>query len=124
MKTLLGIVVIVSLLIAVQTNSELQEKLRAVSSGASAQILSHNAKNDVRLVNGEFDAGITAHLTVKNNGKAGLIQIAAIVSCSDGEWTRSQNVSFEEDETKDFEFFFSEPTINATNIQVRYHVTP
>jgi hypothetical protein len=53
-----------------------------------------------------------------------MILVAVTLSCSEGEWGREQKMLFEEGERRLVEFFFHEPTINATNIQTRTRLIP
>lgn len=72
---------------------------------------------DVFLINGEPDAGFTVHATIANTGKEGPIKVKAVLTTSEGTFTREQSVSFPENATRVLDFGFPEPTINATNVQ-------
>jgi hypothetical protein len=88
------------------------------------QIVEQSVDKDVRIVDGEMDAGYNAHLKVRNQGEPGLIQITVTLSCSEGEWSRTQKLNFDSNEERNLEFFFHEPTMNASNVQARYDVSP
>ncbi len=85
-------------------------------SEAKGEFSNLKSKSDVRLVNDSLDYGIDVSFTVKNVGKKGTITITPRLSCSEGEWTREQTLTFDEGESKTFTYFFQEPTINAENI--------
>ncbi|HEX8353768.1 MAG TPA: hypothetical protein VF611_12760 [Pyrinomonadaceae bacterium] len=84
-------------------------------SEAEAKVLSMNAESDMGLVDGEPDYGFTVTLVIKNVGKTDPIRIRPRLSCSEGEWERTQTLTFSAGETKTLKYFFSEPTVNATN---------
>ena len=94
------------------------------NSDANCEISNLTGEPDVGIINGEADAGYKISLTVKNVGKSGAIKIAPWLSSSEGEWKREQNLPFEAGASRELEFFFYEPTINATNIHYGCKCTP
>lgn len=91
---------------------------------ASGKVLSVDAKSDVGILNEEMDYGITVTVVVKNVGEDGTIMINPSLSCSEGEWERTQNLHFKAQEIKKLTYFFAEPTINATNCHYGVSVLP
>lgn len=77
-----------------------------------------------QLVNGEFDWGSEVAFDVANQSERGTIHITVTLSCSEGQWARSQDLLFEKGQTMHLTYFFEEPTINATNYQAVVHVEP
>src|SRR5690606_24888202 len=82
------------------------------------------AVSDVFLVNGEMDAGYTVSVTVKNVGKEGKVALVANLSTSEGDFHRSQELQLPEGDVRDLKYQFTEPTLNATNVQARMECTP
>jgi hypothetical protein len=108
----LGILVVVSL------------ACRGLGSKAKGKASDLKCEAEVGIVKGEMDAGVKVSVVVKNVGDSGFITIKPEISTSEGEWTRSQDVTFTAGESKSLTYFFEEPTINATNIQCRVGVFP
>lgn len=79
---------------------------------------------DVGLINGEPDAGVRVKTTIRNEGKEGFLRVKARLSSSEGEWTREQKLHFDSGESKDLAWFFSEPSVNASNVQSWVEVSP
>ena len=98
--------------------------LSLFSSQANAELEKSTWEDDIEIRNGWPDAGVRTKMDVKNIGKRGMILVAVTLSCSEGEWGREQKMLFEEGERRLVEFFFNEPTINATNIQTRTRLIP
>jgi hypothetical protein len=94
------------------------------SSRANAQLEKSTWEDDIEIRDGWPDAGVRTKMDVTNIGKRGMILVAVTLSCSEGEWGREQKMLFEEGERRIVEFFFHEPTINATNIQTRTRLIP
>jgi hypothetical protein len=46
------------------------------------------------------------------------------LSSSEGEWSRTQNLSFDAGESRELKYLFPEPTISAGNLQARVSVFP
>jgi Domain of unknown function (DUF4190) len=89
------------------------------------EVLSINGEPDTKLIDGNLDYGVTVSVVVRNKSKqAGTVTIKSWLSCSEGEWNRSQELVFNGEETKQLTYFFQEPTINATNIQYGANVFP
>ena len=92
---------------------------------ASGDVSNVKCDHDVRIVNGEFDYGVSVAADVKNTGDTGGdIALNVFLSTSEGEWKRSQTLTFDKGQAQHFEWFFAEPTINATNIQCRVTAFP
>lgn len=93
-------------------------------SDAKGKVLSVTAEHDMGLVNGEADYGFTVTLVIKNVGGTGEIRITPGLSCSEGEWDRTQTLQFRAQETKRLTYFFHEPTVNASNCHYGASVWP
>ena len=76
------------------------------------------------LVNGEMDWGSEVTFDVKNEGDRGMIHVTVTLSCSEGQWVRSQDLLLEPGQTMHLTYFFAEPTINASNYQARVSAEP
>ncbi|GEM_PF-1369901 len=96
----------------------------AALSDAKGEVSNLRRKEEAKIVNGELDYGFIVSVTVKNVGKAGVIEIKPWLSSSEGEWKRTQTLNFTAGESKDLTYFFHEPTINATNIEYGIDVLP
>jgi Protein of unknown function (DUF2628)/GYF domain 2 len=102
----------------------------AIASGAGqvqkphGEISNLGAAEDTQIVNGDLDYGFNVRLTVRNTGAAGTIIVTPWLTCSEGQWTRSQQIVFDAGESKQLTYFFNEPTINATNVQYGARATP
>lgn len=105
-------------------DADVQRAIDAALSEAKGQVQNLQASNDSRIINDEFDYGWTVSFSIKNVGKAGIIMVSPWISCSEGEWSLFQKVSFAAGETKSFTYFFHEPTINASNGQYGVKVNP
>lgn len=93
-------------------------------SEADARIEVIRSSPDFSLVNGQPDAGVVVKTIIKNVGKEGEIHVKAHLSTSEGEWDREQSIVFKAGERRELEWFFHEPTINASNIQSRVSAKP
>ena len=91
---------------------------------AKGKVLSITAKHDMGLVDGEADYGCTVTVVIKNVGETDEIKITPGLSCSEGEWDRTQTLQFRAQETKKLTYFFHEPTVNATNCHYNVRVWP
>jgi len=108
----------------VMKNPVVFDYIALFSSEAKGRIDSSTWEHDVQLRNGWPDAGVKTIHDVTNTGKRGMILVSVTLSCSEGEWGREQKMQFDAGETRKVEFFFHEPTINATNIQTRSRLIP
>lgn len=106
------------------TSESLAKVITAAASKAKPELLDHEINVDAWVVNNEFDYGAKVDLNLKNNGERGDIQIMVTLSSSEGEWTRTQNLIFDAAETKKLTYVFTEPTVNATNIEYRIVTLP
>lgn len=89
-------------------------------SKADCRVVGKNAFENTFIINGNFDYGYTVEGTVKNVGKGGEILIHAKLYTSEGDFERSQKLSFSGNEQRTVRFQFHEPTITA--MDVRYGV--
>jgi hypothetical protein len=101
-----------------------QGDLDALTSEARGVYSNLRAKEDSVLVNGSFDYSIVVYFTVKNIGKDGVITVSPWLASSEGEWSRNQRIRFEAGESKSLKYIFSEPTVNAANMQYGVRVFP
>ena len=99
-------------------------EMEVLASEADATVSDLTCEGDAKLVDGELDAGILLAFTVENRGKRGRIQVLPWLSSSEGEWSRSQSLEFEQNESRRLEYFFQEPTINAANVNCEVKVFP
>lgn len=94
-------------------------------SEAKPEVISVTNKSDTRLVNGAPDYGVLVQVSVHNRAdESGNIVVKARLSTSEGEWERQQTLYFSADQTKNLEYFFSEPSVNASGIQSRCSAEP
>jgi hypothetical protein len=80
--------------------------------------------SETRYINGEMNYGIAATLTVRNVGPTGFVRVTIILKCSEGEWSRSEEIALCSGEYRNLDYFFYEPTHNALNIECRATVSP
>ena len=97
---------------------------QCVRSGARGRIVKSGCGKGVAVVDGQLDAGVNVEISVRNEGKSGFIQVKAMLSSSEGSFSRSQEVYFKEKETKDLKFLIHEVTINADNLQCFGDISP
>jgi len=76
------------------------------------------------MINGEMDWGSEVGFDVKNEGERGMVHITVTLSCSEGQWARSQDLLLEAGQSRHLTYFFAEPTISATNYQALVRVNP
>ena len=76
------------------------------------------------LVNGKMDWGSEVGFDLKNEGERGMIHVTVTLSCSEGQWVRSQDLLLEVGQSVHLTYFFQEPTINAANYQALVRVEP
>lgn len=105
-------------------DEKLQRTIKSAISEAKPVVLNKECTDDAGIINGELDYGVTVSVTVKNTGEAGMIGVTPVVSCSEGEWSRTQNLQFAADEVKALTFFFHEPTLNASNVRYTVRLSP
>lgn len=101
-----------------------QRALAAAASDADGSASGLSADHDTRIRAGEWDYGLSVSFTVTNVGEQGLIRVSPWMSCSEGEWSRVQNLEFAPGERRRLTYFFHEPSINASNIEYGVRVTP
>jgi hypothetical protein len=88
-----------------------------------------NVSNIIRqehpmLVNGDMDWGSEVGFDLKNEGERGMIHVTVTLSCSEGQWVRSQELLLETGQSMHLTYFFQEPTITASNYQALVRVEP
>lgn len=88
------------------------------------QVVSVNKVSDWEFVNGEMDAGFKVTAVIKNVGVAGDLRVITFLSCSQGEWSRTQHLYFNAGESMTLRYFFHEPTVSVSNCQARAGVSP
>ena len=105
---------------------EEQERLAAEEAARRprGEVISVTKESDWEFVNGEADAGFKVTTVIKNNGPAGELQVVTFLSCSQGEWSRTQHLFFGNGQAMSLKYFFHEPTISVTNCQARAAVSP
>ncbi|MDQ8192357.1 hypothetical protein [Roseibacillus persicicus] len=103
---------------------ELAPLAQALSSKAKPEVTSHQIAGDAWIVDGEFDYGLQVKSQITNKGEQGDVMVNVTLSSSEGEWTRTQTINFDANETKDLSYVFTEPTVNATNVQYRVVTLP
>ncbi len=94
------------------------------SSKAKANITNLKGVWDVRSINNELDYGLQVTFTVTNIGEYGIIKVAPWLTCSEGEWSKTQSLTFNAGETMNLTYFFDEPTVNVTNAQFGVKYSP
>lgn len=97
---------------------------QCIRNGPKGRIVSSRCSHTIGLIDGEPDAGINIEISVKNEGKAGTINVGTTLSSSEGEFSRNQSLHFRENERKDLKFLIHEVTINASNLECRGKVSP
>lgn len=111
-------------LFVVGCNADIQRSLEALISDAEGVVVSLNGKPDTVLVNGEPDLAYAVYFTIENVGKRGIINISPWLSSLEGEWARTQKLTFSPGEKMRLKYVFHEPSINASNIQYGVKVYP
>jgi hypothetical protein len=76
------------------------------------------------LVDSAMDWGSEVGFVLTNAGDRGLIHVTVTPSSSEGQWNRSQDLLLEAGQSQRLVYFFSEPTISATNFQARVGAEP
>ena len=107
-----------------EETENLKEQETANAKKALGQVSDITQKAEVKWVNGEFDAGFTVSGSVKNAGLGGDLKVVAFLSCSEGEWLRTQHLYFRQGQTMNLTYFFHEPTVNASSCQARIVKAP
>jgi hypothetical protein len=96
----------------------------AMLSKARGEVSNLKITADVGLINDQPDAGYRVAFNLTNRGGDGMISIRPWLSCSEGNYTRTQDMQFSAGEVRALSYFFHEPTINATNVQGGVKVVP
>lgn len=92
-------------------------KLNNSGSKAKASVTNLTGGHDMGIFNGNPDYGIRVSFTLSNIGESGEITVSPWVSCSEGEWSKSQTLVLEAGQSMDLTYFFEQPTVNSTNVQ-------
>jgi hypothetical protein len=80
--------------------------------------------NETQFINGEWNHGFTATVTVRNVGQTGFIKVTVYLKCSEGEWSRSEEIPLCAGEYRTLTYFFHEPTHHGANVECRATVSP
>jgi hypothetical protein len=80
--------------------------------------------SETRFINGEMNHGFTTTVTVRNVGQTGFIRVTVYLKCSEGEWSRSEEIPLCAGEYRTLTYFFHEPTHHGANVQCRAIVSP
>jgi hypothetical protein len=91
--------------------------LESLTSKADGRVYNLKAEHDFIFRNDQPDYSLRVTMSVKNVGQSGVINITPWVTCSEGEWERSQQLHFNSGESNNLTFQFHELSINATNVQ-------
>jgi hypothetical protein len=88
-----------------------------------AKIENLHLTGDTRVINGEFDYGEIVSFDLRSvSSDPKDITVEIRLSCSEGEWTRTQKVHLEPHETRNVSVFFQEPTVDATNTKTHVEI--
>jgi len=96
----------------------------AAQSKADCAILGVTTSADTYFVQDEPDFGYTVRTIIHNRGQAGVVRVKATISTSEGNFERAQSIDFDANQQSTLAYQFSEPTLNATNIQSVIHCWP
>jgi len=83
-----------------------------------------NFRSETRYINGEMNYGIATNVTVRNIGQTGFIKVTIFLKCTEGEWSRSEELALCAGEYRTLDYFFQEPTHYAENVECRAIVSP
>lgn len=97
---------------------------QCIGNGPKGRIVSSDCKPKVGLIDNKLDAGINVAISVRNEGKAGIIKVQAMLNSSEGSFSRSQELYFKENEVKNLKFLIHEITVNAENLECWGNVSP
>jgi len=112
-------------LLAFRFYSEWEKKGGGISlSQADCEVIAVETIQDTYIVNDNFDFGYTVLAKIRNVGHHGTMTIKAMLSTSEGNYERSQQLVFNPLQETVLRYQFAEPTINATGIQGRILCTP
>jgi hypothetical protein len=98
--------------------------LDACTRGPHGSVWNITRQEHPALINGDMDWGSEVRFDVKNDGGRGMVHITVTLSCSEGQWKRSQDLLLEEGQPRHLTYFFQEPTIAATNFQALVRADP
>jgi len=98
--------------------------LAACNAGPRGVVSNIARQEHPAFIAGDMDWGSEVSFDLRNIGEGGLIHILVVLSSSEGEWSRSQDLQLEPGEFRHLTYFFHEPTINVTNLQALVQVKP
>jgi hypothetical protein len=81
-------------------------------------------KSETKYIDGEWNHGFNATVTVRNIGQTGFIKVSVYLKSSQGEWVRTEELPICAKSYKTLNYFFPEPTHSAVNIQCRADISP
>ncbi|HYA98522.1 MAG TPA: hypothetical protein VEH49_10525 [Methylomirabilota bacterium] len=96
----------------------------APKNNAHGSVSNVRVTGEAQLINGEMDWGELVTFDLVNTGERGMLHITVVLSTSEGQWTRTQDLEFGAQESRTLSYFFQEPTINVTNVQARVSAEP
>lgn len=88
------------------------------------EVTNLRGESDMLLRNDKLDYAYKVLFTLTNRGAAGKLTVSPWLSCSEGRWTRSQELELANGETVNLEFSFHEPSISASNFQFGVKLEP
>lgn len=91
--------------------------LRAIFGGPVCDLSNLTATADAYMINGQLDAGFTTIVDVTNTGGGRNLIMSALLTTSEGDFRRAQNLFFEAGQSRRVTFQFHEPTVGATGIK-------
>lgn len=98
--------------------------LESLTSKADCRVLAVQAVPDSYLIRENLDFGYTIQTRVRNVGEHGQMSIKATLSTSEGNFERTQTLTFNTNQEATLSYQFPEPTINASGIQPRVTCSP
>ena len=105
-------------------DAEGRRQLQEVFSKADPVIVSRACVPEVFFVSGEADAGYLVSCEVRNRGESGRVKVMCEVSCSEGNFSRTQSLFLGAGQTERLSFQIHEPSVRATNCRYLVSVFP
>lgn len=116
-QTALSLLLVSGLVFLVGCDAETQRAIEAASSKAKGEISNLKGGHDMGLFNEEPDYGVRVSFTLTNTGEDGSVTVSPWISCSEGEWSKSQTLTMTSGQSMYLTYLFEQPTVNSTNIQ-------
>ena len=91
---------------------------------ADCRIVAVDSIVDTYIINNNPDFGYTIRTTIRNIGQEGQLKVRAFLSTSEGNFERSQALTFQSNQEAALSYQFPEPSINATGVQSRITCSP